>query len=164
MTEELQPLYWAFLEAGNSPALFWELSVCEANDALIGYSEELKHQQRVREGGMKDEVVALYHQAEQIANMLSRVLAGKHANDVEIRPLSGYYPEWFREAEEAAEAERAAEELAARQQRFKAFAERHNARMRGREDGDSGIGDDAGDPPGGDPGGDSEVQTGPEEC
>lgn len=153
----MQELYWAFMEAGYSSSLFWELTIGEANDMLIGYGERLKHEQKIREADLKDHVIALYHQAEQTANMISRILAGKHASSVKILPLTDYYPDLFREENEEAQAEKDRLELAARNERFKAFAERHNARIRGEEDG-SGNGNDAGDAPGGDPGGDTEIQ------
>lgn len=156
----MQGLYWAFLEAGHSPSLFWELSIGEANDMLIGFGERLKHEQRVREADLKDHVIMLYHQAEQTANMMSKVLAGKHAGSVRILPVEDYYPDLFR-AEDVPDVvyDR---QLAARQERFRAFAARHNARLRGDENGGR-DGNDAGNAAGGNPGGDSEVQTGSEE-
>ncbi|MCD8286499.1 MAG: hypothetical protein LUD50_04675 [Clostridia bacterium] len=154
-------LYTTFLDAGYSPQLFWQLSIGEVNDLLESYIRQQDGKQKKREAENKDQIMMLYTQALQIANMLGAMMDSKH---VQMQPLRYYYPYLFGEEEEAIEdtgeqtdKPKLSPEMRLHKARMDDFAFRHNRAFRekqkkqeGEQDGRNDSGEAPGDHTGSD--------------
>lgn len=89
-------LYPIFLDAGYSPALFWDLGIDEVEDLIESYARRQEHEFKQRKAELKDEMMVLFNQALQIGNVVGKLMD----KDVSIRPLREYYPDLFQEEEE----------------------------------------------------------------
>lgn len=110
-------------------------------DCLDAYSRSIEKKSKEQEDKVFIQAVMMYHQAEQIANMIGEYLS----KDTRILPLSDYYPDLFdrpdiKERKKKAELSQYAAEM-------KAFAASHNQRFDQKKEGGEtdGSGHDAGE-------------------
>lgn len=121
------------LEAGYDPDFFWNCSVQEVVDCIEAHSRKLEQQSAIRESQVRDMMVLLYHQAEQIANLISAGMS----KDVRILTLPDYYPEFFDRPEIQAQKQKAemTKYLADMTAYADAFNRKYDMREGGEEDG-----------------------------
>ena len=140
----------AFLDAGYSPSLFYELSIGEVNDMLESYARNKKREKRIREAELKDEIMMLFNQALQVGNIVGKLMDP----NTQIRMPNEYYPELFETKEkdanfteqEAGDKPKLSPEMELHKARMDDFVFRHNRTMRERlvkERGESNGGNDA---------------------
>lgn len=121
---------------GHSPLLFWDLSLGEIDDLIEAYVKKEDRRRAEKKADLKDKVVIMFNQAQQIANFVGTFMD----HNVQIKQLKDYYPDLFEaleeeETEEAAE-ERIQVELEVNKAHMEDYAFRFNlARKRGEGNG-----------------------------
>lgn len=141
-------MYLAFLDAGYSPSLFYELSIGEVNDMLESYAWNKEREQRIRKAELKDEIMILFNQALQMGNVVGKIMD----KNTEIRLPREYYPDLFATenetnfTEQAGDKPKLSPEMELHKARMDDFIFRHNMAFRERqakERGESSGGNDA---------------------
>lgn len=118
----IEDLYHAFLTAGHSPLLFWELSIAEVNDMLSAYS-------RAKTNEFKQLVTINTTLAQQIYERIGALLPGNE--NLEFTPVWELFPGLFEEEKKISEKRKRELELANYKARFIHFAMQHNERSGG---------------------------------
>lgn len=119
----LEDLYHAFLIAGYSPLLFWDLSIAEINDMLSAYN-------RAKTNEFKQIVTLNTVLAQQIYERIGALLSENENS--EFTPVWELFPGLFEEEKKISEKRKREIELANYKARFIHFAMQHNERS-GRE-------------------------------
>lgn len=118
----IEDLYHAFLTAGHSPLLFWDLSIAEVNDMLRAYS-------RAKTNELKQLITVNTTLAQQIYERIGSLLSNEETS--EFTPVWKLFPGLFEEEKKISEKRKRELELANYKARFIHFAMRYNERSGG---------------------------------
>lgn len=114
----IEDQYHAFLVAGNSPLLFWELSIAEVNDMLSAYS-------RAKTNEFKQLVTVNTTLAQQIYERVAALLPGNE--ELGFTPVWELFPGLFEEEKKISEERKKQQELQRYKEQFTNYALRFNA-------------------------------------
>lgn len=122
MTEWIEDLYHAFLEVGENPLLFWDLSIPEVQDVIIAYKKR-----KVED--IKWQATLTKVLADQIGERIGMIIHG--SENTEIAPIWEFFPSLFEKEKKEAEKRSREMQLSKYKSDWLAYAKRHNERRAG---------------------------------